>query len=564
MGRLRSRRFGFDLQQLESRELPATLVNPTTVTYQDFDGDVVTVRITKPLFIDAAAANSVLSFSSGTVDGINTVGQQLTAVSLFALGTNANGIGLSVTAVRSATTGGDGLVNVGHVDAVDTSTKLDLSSVLIDGDLGRIEAGDADTATRALASLTVQSLGRFGTSTGSPDLATAISGGLGTLRVKSDIVGALVNVTGSANGKIGAAIVGGSLIAVGATSSTGSIQSSGDIGSVRIGGDLIGGTGPDSGAVKCDGAIKGGVVVGGSLFGSGGGQSGRVRANLDISFVRIDVDVRGGTGNNSGQVRSVSGKIGRVDIGGSLAGGTVLQSGSVIASRGLGLVNIRGNIIGGAGSRSGGVMIDGDGDILSAFVGGSIFSGTGTTLSGFITANGSLGQVKVIGSLVGSSTNQVAIVGRGKNGPIGSATQDVAIKSLFVGGRVEFANILAGFAFDLAPVNADAQIGTVRVGGDWLASSIAAGVVSGGNGFGNSGDVLITDAVQDPAIRARIGSIVIGGQAIGTAAAGDHFGFVAQEVVALSIGGAAIPLQAGPSNADIPIGVTGDLRVLEL
>jgi len=37
------------LQTLESREPPATLVNPTTVTYRDTDGDNVTVQFSKPV-----------------------------------------------------------------------------------------------------------------------------------------------------------------------------------------------------------------------------------------------------------------------------------------------------------------------------------------------------------------------------------------------------------------------------------------------------------------------------------------------------------------------------------
>ena len=47
-------------------------------------------------------------------------------------------------------------------------------------------------------------------------------------------------------------------------------------------------------------------------------------------------------------------------------------------------------------------------------------------------------------------------------------------------GRLELAQILAGYDTSLTPANADAQIGPVTVGGDWIASSITAGVVAGG------------------------------------------------------------------------------------
>jgi hypothetical protein len=47
--------------------------------------------------------------------------------------------------------------------------------------------------------------------------------------------------------------------------------------------------------------------------------------------------------------------------------------------------------------------------------------------------------------------------------------------------------------------------------------------------------------------------VKVGGQVTGSTAGGDGFGFVAQQVGALSIGGAAISLHAGASN-DQPTG----------
>src|SRR4051812_337396 len=56
------------------------------------------------------------------------------------------------------------------------------------------------------------------------------------------------------------------------------------------------------------------------------------------------------------------------------------------------------------------------------------------------------------------------------------ATTDVVISKITVTGRVELANILAGFnPVALGATNGDAQIGTVKVGGNWLASNIVAG-----------------------------------------------------------------------------------------
>lgn len=57
---------------------------------------------------------------------------------------------------------------------------------------------------------------------------------------------------------------------------------------------------------------------------------------------------------------------------------------------------------------------------------------------------------------------QLRLVDSRPRGPAGlsvTATNDVAIKSLAIGGSVELAQILAGYGTALASKNADAQIG---------------------------------------------------------------------------------------------------------
>ena len=61
-------------------------------------------------------------------------------------------------------------------------------------------------------------------------------------------------------------------------------------------------------------------------------------------------------------------------------------------------------------------------------------------------------------------------------------------------------------------MNADAQIGTVRVGGDWIASSIAAGAAAGDDGLFGNGDAhegkMAGPGVKDEAsISSRIGRL---------------------------------------------------------
>jgi len=275
------------LEVLEDRMMPAVLVNPTTLTYQDVDGDTVTVTVTR----------GTLDQTNFTFDGAfaDSGPQQLRLVDLR--GAEFQGSDLSITAVRSATNGGDGFVNVGRIDG----SGVDLGAVVVDGDLGAIDAGDATTATPGLASLTVQSLGRLGISTGAADLQSDIVGKLGVLLVKSDLLGT-VRVTGGQDGKIGSVKVGGSLLG-GALTSSGSIQAEGNTGAVIVKGSVIGGDGDFSGRIASEGKIGGtvnglplGVRIGGSLLGGAGTSSGVVFAHGTLGPVTIGHNLQGGAG----------------------------------------------------------------------------------------------------------------------------------------------------------------------------------------------------------------------------------------------------------------------------
>src|SRR5215213_3127288 len=131
------------LEPLEGRLAPAVLVNPTTVTYRDVDGDRVTVKVTV-----------------GTLDATNFLfntpfadpgPQQLQSLILNAA--EFQGAAVSVSAVRDPVAGGDGFANVGRVAAAG----VDLAALTVDGDLGQVDAGDPVTSsTPGLGSLTVQ------------------------------------------------------------------------------------------------------------------------------------------------------------------------------------------------------------------------------------------------------------------------------------------------------------------------------------------------------------------------------------------------------------------------
>jgi hypothetical protein len=533
------------VEPLESRFAPsATFVNGTTATFSDVDGDLATVKISKPLFTPGNV-NTVLLFDAG--------GNQLQEVDLTALGaaSQVGSLSLSVTARRAA--GGNGFVNVGWVNGGDPNggTGIDLGAVTVRGDLGRITAGDGTTATPGLQALTVQSLGRLGTATQAPggSLESDIQGALGRLTVRGDVDGAVVNVTGGADGRIGSVRVGGSLL--GATGDgTGQIHSTGDMGPVVIGGDLQGGAGQDSGEVFAEGNLAA-VMVGGSLRGGVGPASGSLFGGDVAGALTVAGDLLGGTGDQSGSI--AAGLVAKLTVGGSLSGGLGTASGTIFIDGATGPIRVRGDVRGGAGSGSGGVFAT---DNLAAVsVGGSLIAGA-NDLAGALVSQGILGKVTIGGSLVGTSSHRALIAAGDQRATPPTGTTDVAIAGVTVGGRVAFADIIAGWLpaggpFSGGPVSADAQIGNVTVDGDWVASNLAAGAGAGADGmYGTADDAKLGGGARDQgAITSQIGRVSIGGQVFGDPAANTaHFGFVAEQVKSFAVGGTAVPLTAGVNN----------------
>ena len=642
------------LELLESRIAPAG-----TMTYIDVDGDVVTIKSSKGTSDELeAAVNPFLALEG--------LGSRLQAINLSA-NTVFAGTNLTITAKRG-TDGGDGLVNVGFIDATGTNggTSLDLGTVTVRGNVDAIDAGDGVSATPGMVALNVYSLGRFDATTGAPDLSVHIDGRLGKLVVKTDVMEAdiLVNDTGGTNGVIGSVKVGGSLIG-GTGGDSGSIHAVNGIGSVKIGGSLLGGTGSTSGRIVSEatmgnvsigGSVIGGegvssggllsfqtmgiVTIGGNLEGGEGMFSGRIRSNTSLlgvnvggsvmggmvsggsvnsgeissqealGAVRIGSDLIGGVGSNAGRISS-NGTLGKVTIGGSMIAGANTGTGSIISLEAMGAVSIKGSVDGSAGGSSlagrifsgetitsitiGGSLVGGPRDnsgeifsigamgalkiggnivggsvagivaldtsgavianrIASVTIGGSIFAGTddstGALLrSGTIRAANDIGAIVIKGSLIGTvgpggDITEVIITARGEAEVSGA---DTAIKSLTIGGSVFRANILAGYNTATGASNADAQIGAVRVAGDWSASNLIAGIADGAdNQFGTADDTLIAETA-DTAI-SRIASVTIGGQVFGTLATADTetFGFGAQEIGSFKAGG-KIVVNPGPS-----------------
>jgi hypothetical protein len=225
-------------------------------------------------------------------------------------------------------------------------------------------------------------------------------------------------------------------------------------------------------------------------------------------------------------------------IGGSLIGGTNSSSGMILSGGDMGVVKIGGDITGGtinAGSLDKSGLIESAGRIVSVTIGGSVIAGTDNSFNGGLSKNASIraandiGVITVRGDLIGSvsgaAITDVVLSARGQDAmsPRLTATRDLAFGKVSIGGRVERAQILAGYDTNLGAQNGNAQIGSVNVGGDWSASDLVAGAQDGGTaGFGDADDMIIGGV---PESIAKIAAIVIKGIVIGTPAGGDQFGF---------------------------------------
>ena len=406
----------FDIQPLEARILPATMISPTQLTYQDVDGDNVTVTFSNKI-LTPTNVNTIFKFNTGTVDGSNALKQQLRRINLAPF-VSADGTDITTVSTRSAV-GGDGFAAVGEINA----QQRDLGIVTIDGDLGRVLAGNAVTDSSGISQLIVQSMGRFGKTTGAADLHSQIVGPVDVLTVRTDIKAAFVEVIGGVkgvDGRISIVAVGGSIIG-GTLKDSGRVHSTGTMGKVHVGGNLQGGTGVQTGIVSSFSNIAevsvGGSIIGGSNsyaggiitdFKGGGPTQGEVGAN--IGTVIITGDVIGGTRVGAGSVISESGSLGPVTIGGSLLGGVGDRSAQIYCQEGLGAVSIGGDVIGNKGVKIAEIASQYRG-IASVVIVGTLQGGKGGT-SGSIDASGAIGSLQIGRDLVGSGSGGAPLCSR--------------------------------------------------------------------------------------------------------------------------------------------------------
>jgi hypothetical protein len=303
---------------------------------------------------------------------------------------------------------------------------------------------------------------------------------------------------------------------------------------------------------KGDFLVKGNIdkaTIGGSVLGGDKTLQGvfRTTGSERIGMLKIGHDVVAGSVDSTGTM--FAGSIGRATIGGSLIGGTDFSSGRVYSSERIGSITVAHDV------RNTGIS---SGKIGKVTIGGSLILEDGG-FGASVSASTTIGSLVIKGDVVGRADQSVYIAA---GGPAVNAQSQVAIGSLTVGGSVEHTVVTTG----RNTTNGHSQVGAVKVGGDWVASSIAAGALTAANnydltGFGNGDDTLLPGGPVN--IVSKIASIVIKGEVRGTAAGGDHFGFVAQEIGSLKVGTLTYVLKKGVKE-DIALGSTSDFKLHEI
>lgn len=274
--------------------------------------------------------------------------------------------------------------------------------------------------------------------------------------------------------------------------------------------------------------------------------------------MKIGGSIIGGSDLGAGTVQVAN--VSTLSVGGSIIGGSNSLTGRISALGKIGTITIKGDLFGGSGDD--GASIDGGNSatevIKSISIGGSI-----VTNGGRITIDGTrIGSIAVKGGIIGSVSDPVRIFVSGLAAPA-TAAESLALGKVTVGGDVRFTTIAAGLDAVLGGFTPDAAIGTVKIGGSMIASSIAAGIDPVNGKFGDADDKFVGGNVGNAAIIAKIASVTIGGQLLGTAGgAPDTFGILAEQIGALTIGKVKVPLTTAKD--DFTLGFTADVRVREL
>ncbi len=448
-------------------------------------------------------------------------------------------------------------------------------------------------------------------------------GNISSISVSGSIFGGKSEVPGTdntgvvhADGTIGSVKIDGSIVG-GTQQNSGVLSAGSDIGKIQVAGSVFGGkAGITSGAIVVGGSVKA-LTVNGDVVGNGADESGYIAISGSAAKLTVKGSLQGGSALKSGFIQlgtDATDVAGTVSIGRDLIGDAGEQSGVIASSAAIKKLSVSGSIYGGSGNTSG--AIQSTAAITSLSVGGNIIGGdlalaatssltqsgyieassiTNLTISGSISTGSNyaadptlelvnnasirvannIGKLTILGNIEGDAETAVVITARGAASVPVNATKDIAFGSVSVGGSVRYTEILAGYNLtddvSAAAINPNAQIGSVTVKKDWIASNLVAGAAYNET-FGDGTDTL-SPGVENPDIIAKIAKITIGGQVFGTAGVTtDHFGFVAEEIGKFQLGkgkAGAFSLSSGESNDNDPVlprynvGGTDDTRIFE-
>jgi len=528
------------IEPLEPRIAPATVaVVGQTASWTDFDGDKVTLKWT------VGAAPIFSTDDVGSLDG-------LVVKRIAFTGTNT---GAAVTLTVKAAGGGDGRIDLGRVDA----TGVGLASWSSPrATIAEIDAGDGTASFKTFVSggLGVHAVGLFSGAGG--DGTSQIDGQIGTFTVNGDIAATKLQLNAAGATKITKVEIKGSLLGTAATSPADTGPSgvlevfADEVGAIVIGGGIIGGKGGNTGVLQNFGSIGSLTIKGGVIGGEAGGAGTVTLAS--VKTLSIGGDLRGGVASGTGNIGA--NRVDSFTLGGSIFGGTVSETGTI----GIGAAKtilIKGSIIGaqklasGANSLTAALSVNSgiagapvasvtiNGDLL----GGSNASGVNVSYNGALIFGGNVTTLAIKGDIRGTDGLPAAILARGTT-PLAGGNFN-AIGRLTVGGDVTLATIAAGQTTDISTLgarignaeNPDAGIGSVTVGGDWLHSSLTAGINDAGS---NGVDLADTRSAGDADRQAVIGAIVIKGDLLDNGAFAGTSGFAAQKIAKLTASGQAL------------------------
>ncbi|MEQ1859188.1 MAG: hypothetical protein ABMA13_04570, partial [Chthoniobacteraceae bacterium] len=348
-------------------------------------------------------------------------------------------------------------------------------------------------------------------------VATGVAGG-GQLQLinltthAADFTGAGITITAKP-GPLG----GNGFVNVGYVNATGI-----DLGAVKIAGDLgrinagtVGGDAKVPALKSLDVQSLG--LLGTSTQAAGGDSRSIITGAL--AKLAVKGDMRGSINVNG----ATDGKLGSATIGGSIVNNNVGPIFVTLnAQAGIGSVKVAGDLR--VEDSSNGIVIK--------------------------SSDGGIGSITVGGSLIGVSSVQPVFIGAFGQSVAPAKGTDFAIKTLKIGGSVENTTIsVGGDTGSGAGANTDASIGSISVGGDWIASTVQAGISGGADlEVGNNNDVkFAANTLRDnPDLFSSIGSFTVKGQALGTSSSTtDMFGAVAERIGKAKVGGRTFAFTKG-------------------